>query len=315
MRVLITGVTGGIGRALSDYLPVRGHEVTPLRRGSRGPASAPSWDPAHGDLDAGVLSGFDAVVHLGGASIGEGRWTAGRKRVLWSSRIDSTRLLVDRMLASSDGPRVLVCASAVGLYGGRGEEVLDETAPRGGGFLADLVTDWEAEAARAAEGGVRVVSTRFGVVMAADDGALGRLTRVFKLGAGGRLGSGRQWMSWVAPADLVRAIDWVLEHEVSGPVNVTSPEPARNRELTSALARVLRRPALFPVPAPALRLALGGAADELLLASQRVLPRRLLDAGFEFTLPGIEEALRAALEPDPRSRGGTSAPSRTSPPS
>lgn len=211
MRVLITGATGGIGRALSDYLPARGHEVTPLRRGARGPASAPSWDPAHGDLDVRALSGFDAVVHLGGASIGEGRWTAGRKHELWSSRIDSTRLLVDRMLASSDGPRILVCASAVGLYGDRGEEVLDETAPRGGGFLADLVTAWEAEAARAAEGGVRAVSTRFGVVMAADDGALRRLTRVFKLGAGGRLGSGRQWMSWVAPADLVRAIDWVLK--------------------------------------------------------------------------------------------------------
>jgi uncharacterized protein (TIGR01777 family) len=298
MRVLITGATGGIGRALREYLPQHGHHVTPLHRGARGPTGEPRWDPARGELDAAVLEGFDAVIHLSGANIGEGRWTARRKRELWASRVDSTRLLVDRMLAAKDGPRVLICASAVGFYGDRGEEALDERSPRGEGFLADLVEAWEREAARATEGGVRVVSTRFGVLMAADDGALRRLVRVFNLGAGGRLGSGRQWMSWVAPADLVRAIEWALTHEqLAGPVNVVSPLPMRNSELTRALSRVLRRPALFPVPAFALRLGLGGAADELLLASQRVIPGRLAAAGFEFTQPGIEEALRAVLRP------------------
>ena len=304
MRVLITGASGGIGRALSDFLPTRGHEVTPLRRGAVGPSGAPSWNPARGELDARALSGFDAVIHLSGANLGEGRWTERRKRELWSSRVDSTRLLVDRMLEADDGPRVLVCASAIGIYGDRGEEVLDEGSSTGSAFLADLVSAWEHEAARAAEGGIRVVSTRFGVRMAPEDGALRRLVRVFRLGVGGRLGSGRQWMSWIAPADLVRAIDWVLTREIAGAVNVVSPQPMRNSELTTALARVLRRPAPFPAPAFALRLALGQTADELLLASQRVVPTRLMEAGFEFELPAIEDALRAVLRPGVPSRGG-----------
>ncbi|MCC6236770.1 MAG: TIGR01777 family protein [Dehalococcoidia bacterium] len=300
MRVLITGATGGIGRALTDHLRQAAHEVTGLRRetGAASGKPGPSWDPARGILEAGTLSGFDAVVHLSGANIGEGRWTEARKRELWASRIDSTRLLVDRMREAADGPRILVCASAVGYFGDRGDEVLNESSPRGEGFLADLVEAWEREAARATEFGVRVVSSRFGVVMAADDGALRRLATAFRLGVGGRLGSGHQWMSWVAPADLVRAIEWFLTHEVSGPVHVTSPQPVRNADLTRALARVLRRPALFPAPAFALRIALGGAADELLLASQRVMPARLLEAGFEFTYPAIEDALRVALRPD-----------------
>jgi uncharacterized protein len=306
MRVLITGATGGIGRALSEYLPARGYEVTPLRRGAGANAGAPSWDPARGELDARALSGFEAVIHLSGANIGRGRWTEARKRELRASRIDSTRLLVDRMLAAPDGPRVLVCASAIGIYGDRGDTILEENAERGGGFLADLVADWEREAARAAAGGIRVVHARFGVLMAANDLALQRLKLAFSLGVGGRLGSGRQWMSWIAPADLVRAIEWALTHDIAGAVNMVSPLPARNSELTSALARVLHRPALFPVPAFALRLALGGSAKELLLASQRVIPRRLLDAGFEFTLPGIEEALRAELRPAAAAPHGTS---------
>ncbi len=299
MQVLITGATGGIGRALTDHLWKSGHEVVGLRRETGGPAGpGPSWDPARGMLEARTLSGFDAVVHLSGANIGEGRWTEARKRELWASRVDSTRLLVDRMRDASHGPRVLVCASAVGYYGDRGDEVMDESASRGEGFLADLVAAWEDEAARAAQFGIRAVSSRFGVVMAADDGALRRMATAFRFGVGGRLGSGRQWMSWVAPADLVRAIEWLLTHEVSGPVNVTSPQPVRNAELTRALARVLHRPALFPAPAFALRIALGGAADELLLASQRVTPKRLLDTGFDFTYPAIEDALRVALRPD-----------------
>ncbi|MSP21768.1 MAG: TIGR01777 family protein [Dehalococcoidia bacterium] len=310
MRVLITGASGGIGRKLREYLPTRGHEVTPLHRGARGPAGEARWDPARGELDAQALSGFDAVVHLSGANIGKGRWTEARKRELRASRIDSTRLLVDRMRAATDGPRVLVCASAIGFYGDRGEDIVDESATRGVGFLADLVADWELEAVRAADGGIRVVSTRFGVLMAAEDLALQRLKLAFSLGVGGRLGSGRQWMSWVAHIDLVRAIEWVLTHDVTGAVNVVSPLPMRNSELTSALSRVLRRPALFPVPAFALKLVLGGSADELLLASQRVMPRRLLDAGFEFTLPGIEETLRAELRPGTIEANATSTTGR-----
>lgn len=304
MRVLITGATGGIGRALTDHLRGTGHEVVGLRRetgAAVGPG--PSWDPARGILEPGTLTGFEAVVHLSGANIGEGRWTDARKRELWSSRVDSTRLLVDRMAKAPSGPKVLVCASAVGYFGDRGDEVMDESSSRGQGFLAELVEAWEAEAARAAQHGIRVVSSRFGVVMAADDGALRRMAMAFKFGVGGRLGSGHQWMSWVAPADLVRALEWLLTHEVSGPFNVTSPQPVRNADLTKALARVLRRPALFPAPAFALRLALGGSADELLLASQRVVPGRLLEAGFQFTYPAIEDALRIALRP-----GSISAP-------
>ncbi len=314
MRVLITGATGGIGRALSAHLVTQGHEALPMRRdtGPHSTAGGPGWDPAAGRLDASALSGFDAVVHLSGANIGEGRWTAARKRELWSSRVDSTRLLVERMAeanARGSGPRVLVCASAVGYYGDRGEATMEEGAPRGTGFLAELVEAWEAEAARAGTAGVRVVSARFGVVMAAGDGALRRMALATRLGAGGRLGSGRQWMSWIAPADLVRALEWLLTQEVAGAVNVVSPEPVRNADLARALGRVLHRPALLPAPAFALRLALGQAADELLLASQRVLPRRLLEAGFEFTLPRIEDALRAALRP-----GETSAPPAPSSP-
>ncbi len=302
MRVLITGASGGIGRALRTHLAAQGHEAVPLRRetGLRAASDGPSWDPAAGRLEASALAGFDAVVHLSGANIGDGRWTAARKRVLWSSRVDSTRLLVERMAeanAQGSGPRVLVCASAVGYYGDRGEATMEEGANRGDGFLAELVEAWEAEAARAAESGVRVVSARFGVVMAAEDGALRRMALATRLGAGGRLGSGRQWMSWVAPADLVRALEWLLTHDVAGAVNVVSPEPVRNADLARALGRVLHRPALLPTPAFALRLLLGESADELVLASQRVIPSRLLDAGFVFTLPGIEDALRAALRP------------------
>ncbi len=309
MRVLITGATGGIGRGLSAHLQAGGHEAIGLRRGPSATSAqqGPSWDPARGVLDAGALTGFDAVVHLSGANIGDGRWTEARKRELWSSRVDSTRLLVDRMRDASGGPRVLVCASAVGYYGDRGDAILDERSTRGEGFLAELVEAWEREAARAAEFGIRVVSSRFGVVMAADDGALRRMAMAFRFGAGGRLGSGRQWMSWVAPADLVRALEWFLTHDVSGPFNVTSPQPVRNADLTSALGRVLRRPALLPAPAFALRIALGQAADELLLASQRVVPQRLRDAGFEFVYPGIEDALRVALRPGPTSEAGVRA--------
>lgn len=300
MRVLITGATGGIGRALGAHLVDRGHDVVPLRRGAATQGGGLSWDPAAGRLDARTLAGFDAVIHLSGANIGEGRWTAARKRELWSSRVDSTRLLVERIRearAGGDGPSVFVCASAIGYYGDRGDAVMEEGATRGEGFLAELVEAWEIEAARATQAGVRAVSSRFGVVMAADDGALRRMALATRLGAGGPLGSGRQWMSWVAPADLVRGVEWLLTNDVSGVVNLTSPEPVRNADLARALGRVLHRPAFLPAPAFALRLALGQAADELILASQRVIPRRLLDAGFEFTLPGIEDALRAALRP------------------
>lgn len=314
MRVLITGASGGIGRALSAHLASQGHEAVPLRRGANDGAAGPSWDPAARRLDATVLAGFDAVVHLSGANIGEGRWTAARKRELWASRVDSTRLLVERIRearAAGAGPGVLVCASAIGYYGDRGDEVMEEGATRGEGFLAELVEAWELEAARATDAGVRVVSSRFGVVMAADDGALKRMALASRFGAGGPLGSGRQWMSWVAPADLVRAIEWLLTHEVSGVVNVTSPDPVRNADLARALGRVLHRPAILPAPAFALRIALGQAADELLLASQRVHPRRLLDAGFEFTLPAIEDALRVALRPEEVRAAGSPTPARS----
>jgi uncharacterized protein (TIGR01777 family) len=293
MNVAITGSSGLIGKALSARLAAAGHEPREIRRG---PAGQPGvdWDPAAGWMHPGALDGVDAVVHLAGASIGEGRWSGERKRLLRSSRIDSTRLLVSE-LSAMQRPPALVSASAVGYYGDRGDELLDECSGRGTGFLADLTAEWEAEALGAQLAGVRTAVFRLGVVLAADGGALPRMLLPFKLGAGGRLGSGRQWFSWVALDDVTSALVRAVESPMAGIFNLTSPNPVTNRDLTAALARVLRRPALMPVPAFALRVALGESADELLLASQRVLPRRLEQECFSFAHEEIESALRAVL--------------------
>lgn len=295
MRVAITGSSGLIGMALRGRLAVAGHEVVPVRRGGPAPGGI-AWRPDEGWIEDGALEGCDAVVHLEGESIGDGRWTAKRKRAIRDSRIDSTRLLVEHVAALARPPRVFVCGSAVGLYGDRGDEELGEESGAGEGFLAGVVEEWEREAARAAEAGIRVVSIRTAVVLAPRGGALQRMLTPFRLGAGGRLGSGRQWMPWITLEDEVRAIEWALTHEeLSGPVNLAAPQPVTNRELTKALARQLHRPALLPVPGFALRIVLGEMANELLLQSQRVAPAKLTLSGFHFKHETIEEALAAVL--------------------
>ena len=295
MRVAITGSSGLVGTELRKRLPESGHEVVLVTRGERG--SAPVvWQPDRGWIQEGALEGCDAVVHLAGASIGEGRWTKRRKRELHDSRIDSTRLLVDHLASLDAKPRVLVCASAVGYYGNRGDEVLSEDAPPGEGFLKDLVEEWEREARRAEVLGIRVVSIRSSLVLSATDGALPRMLLPFKLGVGGRLGSGRQWMPWIALTDEARAIEWAIGHEeLSGPVNLASPNPMRNSEFTKVLGRQLHRPTVFPAPRFGLRILLGQMADELLLYSQRVAPKKLMESGFTFEQPDVDAALAVAL--------------------
>ncbi|MBK7726146.1 MAG: TIGR01777 family protein [Dehalococcoidia bacterium] len=289
MRVAITGASGLIGTALAARLKSEGHDVRPLKRGA-----AADWDPATGWIRPGALEGIDAVVHLAGESIGKGRWSPKRKQELRSSRIDSTRLLVSE-ISKMASPPVFVAASAIGYYGNREDEVLDETSARGG-LLADLVRDWEAESMKAEDAGARTVLLRFGVILAKEGGALPQMMLPFKFGAGGRLGSGRQWFSWVALEDAVSILIRSLTTDMSGVYNVTAPEPVTNRELTKALSKVLKRPAIFPVPPFALRIVLGESANELLLAGQRVLPRRLLDAGFTFRQTEISTTLDSIVK-------------------
>jgi hypothetical protein len=297
MRFGITGSTGLIGMALAEHLAEQGHTVVRLHRGDA-PAGEPRWDPAAGSIEAGALDGCDIVVALHGASIGEGRWNAKRKELLRASRVDAHRLLVDHLATLPSTPKAFISASAIGYYGDRGSEVLDERSPAGNGFLAGLVEDWEAETLRAAEHGMRAVALRNGIVLAKEGGALPRMLTPFRFGVGGRLGSGKQWMSWVSLLDTVRAIEFAATSELSGVANVTAPGAVTNAEFTKVLARQLHRPALFPVPGFALRVLIGEAANELLLSGQRVAPRALLEHGFRFEHPALDEALAAVLEGD-----------------
>ncbi len=294
MRVAITGSTGLIGAALARSLEARGDEVARIRRGPAN-AEGADWSPDEGWVRAGAFAGCDAVVHLAGASIGEGRWTPARKALLRASRVDATRALVAALAALDPKPRRLVAASAVGLYGDRGDERLTEESARGEGFLADLTADWEAESRRAADAGIPTALARFGVVLDREAAAFRRMALPFRLGAGGRLGSGRQWMPWVTLADAVAAVEHLLGNDTAGPVNVVAPVSARNAEVAGALGRALRRPAFLPAPRFALRLALGELADSLLFASQRVAPERLAADGFAFAHPDIDGALAAVL--------------------
>jgi uncharacterized protein (TIGR01777 family) len=240
-----------------------------------------------------AMEGADAAVCLSGAGIGDGRWTAERKKVLRSSRVDVTRVLVESLGKMKRKPRVFVGASAVGYYGDRGDEILTETSTAGNDFLALLARDWEAEAMRAESSGIRTVIVRFGVVLSAKGGALPRMLTPFKLGVGGRLGSGKQWMSWVALEDVVGIIRSAIANDgIKGPVNMVAPNPVRNSDFTRTLASVLHRPAIFPAPAFALRLALGEMADGLLLSSQHVRPERMMAAGYDYRMTDLEATLR-----------------------
>ncbi len=294
MKVAITGSTGLLGRALGESLEARGDEVVRVVRGTVG-ANGVDWSPADGWVREGAFDGCDAVIHLSGASVGEGRWTAARKAELRASRIDSTRVLVEHLASLDPKPRRLVVASAVGFYGDRGDESLTEESPRGQGFLADMTVDWEAEAEKANAAGIPTAMARYGVVFAKDAPALKRLTLPFRFGAGGRLGSGRQYMPWITLDDAVAATTHLLDGDATGPVNVVAPVATTNADLTRALGRVMRRPAFMMVPRFAMRLALGELADALLFASNRVVPERLVADGFEFAQPEVEGALRSLL--------------------
>ncbi|HEY5939202.1 MAG TPA: TIGR01777 family oxidoreductase [Gemmatimonadales bacterium] len=295
----MTGASGLIGSALGRRLAAAGHRVTAIVR-RMASAGEISWDPENGRLEAGQLEGVDVVIHLAGENIGT-RWTAARKRRIKGSRIGGTGLLAQSIARAKHRPRVLVSASAIGIYGNRGDEVLTENSPPGNpelDFLVEVGQEWEAAAEPARDAGVRVIHPRFGLVLSSDGGALKKMLLPFRLGLGARLGSGNQWMSWISIDDVVGAILHALRMEsFSGPVNLVAPEPVRNRDFTATLGRVLSRPTPFAVPAAALRLALGEMADPTLLASARVLPKRLLASGYRFEHPDVGTALQHVLHP------------------
>ena len=298
MKVAVTGATGLVGSALVPFLLSGGHEVVPLRRASAtGPGGdTPSWDPETGTLAAAVADGLDAVVHLAGENIAGGRWTAARKARIRDSRVNGTRHLAEALAALAEPPRTLVVASAIGFYGDRGDDVLDETSAPGEGFLPEVCQAWEAAASPAREAGIRVVHLRIGIVLTPAGGALGQMLFPFRVGVGGVIGSGRQYMSWVALDDVLGGVLHALRTEdLAGAVNMVAPNPATNREFTKTLGRVLRRPTIFPLPAFGARLAFGEMADALLLASTRVEPARLRNAGFALGYPDLEGALRHVL--------------------
>jgi len=293
-RIGVSGASGLVGSALVSTLRAAGWQVLTIgRRGSARPDV--EWDPATAVIDGGALAGVDAVVHLAGAPIGR-RWTATRRREIRESRVDGTRLIADAVARLRPRPRVLIAASAVGFYGSRGDEVLSEESGPGSGFLADVSTAWERASDPARMAGLRVVHARSGLVLSSRGGALSRLLPPFRLGLGGRLGDGRQWMSWIALPDLVAVLRFALERDgIVGPVNAVSPSPVTNSVFTATLAQVLRRPAVIPLPARALRALFGEMAVETMLASQRVRPAVLEREGFPYEHPTLERALRHEL--------------------
>ena len=299
---MVSGASGLLGSALAPRLTSEGHRVSRLVRRAAGPGEI-AWDPAAGSLDPAALEGADAVVHLSGENVGA-RWTTERKARIRSSRVASTRLLSEALAGLQRPPEVLVSASAVGIYGDRGDEVLTEESPPGDpdrDFLVAVTREWERAAEPARVEGIRVVHPRFGVVLSPSGGALRKMLLPFRLGLGARLGTGTQWMSWISIDDAVEAVHQALVDDgLEGPVNATSPEPVTNRDFTRTLGRLLSRPALFAVPGWALRLALGEMAEGTILSSTRAVPARLLQAGYRFGHPDLESALRHVLQRDGR---------------
>jgi uncharacterized protein (TIGR01777 family) len=295
MRVVVSGASGLLGSALVPELSGAGHEVTRLVRSQT--AAEPAtvrWDPNAGELDRVTLEGIDGVVHLSGERVA-GRWSDSKKERIMESRRRSTRLLAEAAAAAERRPSVFVSASAVGYYGDRGDERLTEESPQGEGFLAEVVREWETATRPAAQAEVRVVNLRFGIVLSRAGGALAQMLTPFRLGLGGPLGSGRQYMSWIAIDDVVAIVRNVLTGEISGPVNATAPQPVSNREFARTLGRVLGRPAVLPVPPVALKILFGEFAEEGLLWSQRAYPAKLESSGYSFQFPALEDALRHVL--------------------
>ncbi|RBY88849.1 TIGR01777 family protein [Blastococcus sp. TBT05-19] len=298
MKIAVSGASGFVGSALLPALREDGHEVLQLVRRTPRTAEEHRWDPRHRRIDATLLHDVDAVVNLGGVGVGDRRWTEKHKRAVLDSRVETTatlsQALADAAAADPDRPRVLLNGSAVGFYGDTGDRVVDETAPAGDDFLAHVCTEWEGATEPAAQAGVRVVRLRTGLVLG-PGGLLKQLLPIFRLGLGGRLGSGRQYMPWISLRDEVDAIRFLLTSPLEGPVNLSGPVPVTNAEFTAALGRVLHRPAVLVVPPPALSLALGEFTRVGVLAGQRAVPAALTEAGFRFTHPDVEAALRAAV--------------------
>jgi uncharacterized protein len=295
VKVAVSGASGLIGSSLVPALEAAGHTVVRLvRRVPADPAEI-EWDPAAGTINVAALAGVEGVVNLSGATIGR-RWTEKRKAEILESRVSSTSLLARTLAELEPRPSVLVSAGGVGIYGDRGDEILTEESELGTGFLAEVGRAWEAAAVAARAAGIRVVHFRQGIVLSRDGGALERMLTPFKLGVGGRVGSGKQWWSWVAMDDVTAAYRFALESDLAGPVNVASPDPATNARFVKALGRTLHRPTVFPVPRLAIATLFGEMGETVLLESQRLLPARLLDAGFEFTHPDLDEALEHTLE-------------------
>jgi uncharacterized protein len=297
MKVLVSGSHGLVGRALIKSLLNKGDAVARLVREAPTGSSDIEWHPNHEQIDAGRLNGFDAVVHLAGESIASGRWSQEKKQRIRESRVKGTQLLSSALAQTSKPPTVFVCASAIGYYGDRGSELLTEESSPGNDFLANVCKDWEAATEPVKKKGIRLVNTRFGIILDRDGGALAKMLPPFRMGIGGRIGDGKQWMSWIALADVVGALEQVIENQtLSGPVNFVAPNPVTNATFTSTLGKILRRPTFLPVPAFGARLAFGEMADALLLSSQRVEPRRLKETAFQFKYVNLNDALSEILK-------------------
>jgi len=296
MRVLISGASGLIGSALKPGLRKAGHEMTVLVRKKTGSECCDFlWDPYRGEIDDLALEGTDAVIHLSGKNLSE-RWTAANKQAFRDSRLKSTRFLCEQLVKMAPLPKVFICASAMGFYGDRGDEVLTEDSKVGSGYLSELVYDWEAATKTASDAGIRVVNIRIGLVLSKKGGALAKMLLPFKMGVGGLVGNGKQYWSWITIDDVVGAVQHILENEkVAGPVNLVSPTPATNQEFTKALGKALSRPTILPVPAFGVKMAFGEMGENLLLGSTRVIPQRLKESGYEFKNPELEGALKAVL--------------------
>jgi len=294
-RILVSGVSGPIGTALLPSLKARGYEVTRLVRGAATGEGQIAWDPAK-PIAPGMVSGFDAVIHLAGESI-VGRWTKTKKIKIRGSRVAGTATLTEALAGAQHKPQVFVCSSAIGYYGDRGNEVLNEGSKPGIGFLADVCREWEAATQAEANAGIRTVQMRTGVVLSPKGGALGAMLTPFKMGAGGRIGDGQQWMSWIDVQDMVGAINHIMNSDLRGPVNMVAPKPVKNVEFTKTLARVLSRPAIFPMPAFAVKLAFGEMGETVLLGSQRVEPSQLVMSGYPFRFTDLRASLENNLKP------------------
>ena len=295
MKVLITGSSGLVGSALTDFFVANGDEVIRLMRRSA-PADSPVWDPENGEIDLAGVRDISAVVHLAGDNLGEGRWNDRKKNSILNSRVKGTQLLSEFFAATEHKPNVIVSASAVGYYGNRGEERVDEASEPGKGFLADVCRQWEEATASAVDVGIRVANLRLGLILSAEGGALKKMLLPFRIGLGGVIGSGKQYMSWVSIDDVIGTIQHIIANEaVRGPVNLVSPNSVSNREFTKTLGQVLNRPTIFPMPAFAARIAFGEMADELLLSSTRVIPKKLMDSGYEFRHPELGGAFEHLL--------------------